>query len=131
MTNYENRKSEIEPITRMGLRVAVDKDTNEIHVCGGFSCSKCLFGPVSICHKKTLAWADAECIETAVDWTKVPVDTPILVKDLEWKEWSRRYFSHYENGRVYTFADGLTSWTSHDDWKDWNYAKLAEADDGI
>ena len=129
MTNYEKHRAEIEPIARMGRKVAIERATNIICACGGMRCVNCLFYDYSnkkTCDEVALAWADAEYIEPEFDWTKVPVDTPILVKDLERKEWSRRYFSHYENGRVYAFAGGRTSWTAYDDWKDWNYAKLAE-----
>ncbi len=131
MTNYEHYKSGIEKLARMGQKVAIKKDTNEITHCIGLGCGNCLFGDYDSCTKNSMAWADAEYIEPQVDWSKVAVDTPILVKDFDRKDWSRRYFSHYENGRVYAFANGLTSWTSYDDWKSWNYAKLAEVDNGI
>lgn len=131
MTNYEHYKSEIEKIVRLGRTVAIDKD-GKPHACGTINCEDCIgSGKGKSCYVIISEWADAEYIEPEVDWSKVPVDTPILVKQLRHNNWSRRYFSHYENGRVYTFADGLTSWTSHDDWKDWNYAKLAEVDNGI
>ena len=66
--------------------------------------------------------------EVCVDWSNVAVDTPILVSD-NGNYWSRRYFAKYENGRVYTFKDGTTSWTNH--WNEpiaWKYAKLAESE---
>lgn len=74
-----------------------------------------------------------QSIRVQRDWSKVPVDTPILVKQFRHNDWSRRYFSHYDNkhGLVCAFSDGKTSWTGQDDWKSWNYAKLAEVNDGI
>lgn len=129
MTNYEKRREEIEPLTRMGIRIAIEKETNEIRACNGLACSDCLFRPYDNCAKRAIEWADSEYIEPQVDWSKVAVDTPILVKRFEHNDWSRRYFSHYENenGFVCAFSDGKTSWTAdNDDWKDWNYAKLAE-----
>lgn len=60
-----------------------------------------------------------------VDWSKVPVDTPILVSKNKTK-WERRYFAKYEDGAVFAFRNGATSW-SDDSWPfDWDYAKLAE-----
>lgn len=134
MTNYEKNRAEIEPITRMGIQVAIERDTNKICTCSIIRCKNCLFyDDTKSCDEVALAWADAEYIEPQVDWSKVAVDTPILVKRFEHNDWSRRYFSHYENenGFVCAFSDGKTSWTAdNDDWKDWNYAKLAEDNNG-
>ena len=61
-----------------------------------------------------------------VDWFKVPVDTKILVSD-DGEHWVRRYFAKYENGRVYAFYDGATSFTgSNESLLGWKYAKLYE-----
>lgn len=43
-----------------------------------------------------------------VEWEKVPVDTPILIKGTF--EILKRYFAKYENGYVYFYSDGRTSW---------------------
>ena len=62
-----------------------------------------------------------------IDWTKVKVDTPVLVKDSDDSEWVRRYFAKYENGAVCVFASGFTSWTAQSlTPKFWLFAKLAE-----
>ena len=68
-----------------------------------------------------------ECI----DWTKVPVDTKILVSNYnDASVWIRRYFAKYENGIIYAFSDGLSSFTVGDTYGDsvcdWKYAKLYE-----
>ena len=130
MTNYEHYKSEIEKFARMGQKVAVKKDTNEIVSCIdiGSGCDNCLFGGNGSCVQKSMAWADAEYIEPEVDWSKVAVDTPILVKDVWNKNWLKRYFAKYENKRVYAFNDGKTAWSSDAEPIYWNYAKLAEAE---
>lgn len=62
-----------------------------------------------------------------VDWSKVPVDTPILVS-LDDKLWLCRYFANFKNGIVYTWSGGATSWSvPRKDHKDaWSFAKLAE-----
>lgn len=46
-----------------------------------------------------------------VDWSKIPVDTPIIVKQLGNKE-AMRYFHKYERERVYYYSGGCTSWSS-------------------
>lgn len=38
MTNYEFYKNEIEKLTRMGLRIAIEEDTKEICTCADIHC---------------------------------------------------------------------------------------------
>mgnify|MGYP000957334775 FL=1 len=63
-----------------------------------------------------------------VDWSKVPVDTPILVRDFETSKWEKRYFAFFENGRVNAWCGGTTSWSNENITRtiSWRYAKLAE-----
>ena len=61
--------------------------------------------------------------ERPVDWSTVKVDTPILVSS-DNNEWYKRYFSRYEDGIVFAFANGTTSWSSQRSDIDWRYAKL-------
>ena len=49
-------------------------------------------------------------IEDEIDWNKVEVDTKVLVRDRPYNEWLKRHFAKYENGKVYVFDDGRTSW---------------------
>ena len=62
-----------------------------------------------------------------IDWSKVEVDTPILVSN-DNKECIKRYFARYEDGNVYGWLNGKTSWTATGELSIglWNYAKLAE-----
>ena len=55
---------------------------------------------------RELLWS----IEDEIDWNKVEVDTKVLVRDKPYNEWLKRYFAKYENGKVYVFDDGRTSW---------------------
>ena len=71
--------------------------------------------------------------EEVIDWSKVPVDTKILVSNCingagEVIEWRKRYFAKYENGIVYAWNDGKTSFTAELDGScmDWEFAKLYE-----
>lgn len=63
-----------------------------------------------------------------VDWSKVAVDTPILVKQNEQDEWEKRHFAYFKDERVYAWLCGSTSWSAdyEGDTTDWNLAKLAE-----
>lgn len=72
----------------------------------------------------TSLWLDEEYQESEVDWSKVKVDTPILVS-IDGNYWYHRYFAEYRDGRVCAFDDGTTSWTSNVS-TEWEYAKLAE-----
>lgn len=70
--------------------------------------------------------------EIPIDWTKIEVDTPILVRESAMGKWHGRYFARYENGNVYTWKDGATSWSAENDDRCmvfWKYAKLYEKED--
>ena len=60
-----------------------------------------------------------------VDWSKVKVDTPIIVRN-DGCVWVRRYFAEYKNGKVRTYFNGATSWSSDGRMGSWDCAKLAE-----
>ena len=91
--------------------------------CGNLSCG--------VCHMLQMIWLledYEEPEEPKTDWSKVKVDTPILVRDTEHEDWYRRYFSKYVNGAVCAWDNGYTSWTASDDCA-WKYAKLAESEE--
>lgn len=83
------------------------------------------------CRMLQMIWLLEEYEEPETDWSKVEVDTPILVRGSEDGDWLRRHFAKYEGGIVYTWKDGHTSWTvSHDkEVTGWNFAKLAESEE--
>lgn len=85
------------------------------------------------CRKNILKWLLSEYKEPEIDWSKVKVDTPILVKDILKSEWIKRYFAKYENGRVYVWKEGKTSWSAVNelDVNSWKYAKLAESEETV
>lgn len=65
--------------------------------------------------------------EPEVDWSKVAVDTPILVKEKGTHFWNQAYFAQYKDGVVWAWCGGRTSW-NESVMKDWEYAKLAETE---
>jgi hypothetical protein len=87
----------------------------------------------SIPIKCTCFTDEPQCIDIAeylgiVDWSKVPVDTPILVTETDGCPWKKRYFAFFDGKIVQAWKYGATSW-SIDNKRDtisWPYAKLAE-----
>ena len=70
--------------------------------------------------------------EEYLDWSKVPVDTKVLVSD-NGDTWYKRHFAKYENGSVHVFPDGRSSFTTEvsDIIYPWKYAKLYEEQDKL
>lgn len=133
MTNYEHYKDTIiKDAVFQGRPVAV-KENGEPCLCGqGISCSSCLFNVTGqFCEEKRKEWFNSEYKEPAIeiDWEKVPIDTPILVKHYETQEKHKRYFAKYEHGKIYAYSDGATSWSVHNGIIDWECAKLANEED--
>ena len=134
MLNREKYAKEIIEIACNGGNIAVVN--GKLENCRKTQCNECNFngGTIRDCEIKTRKWANSEYvepIEPPVDWSKVPVDTPVLVtdrKDAAESEWEKRYFAKYENGMVYTWANGATSW-SGEIVSSWMYAKLAESEE--
>lgn len=131
MLNIEKYKEELENIGVInpnGLAVIDGKPC----MCQEAECNMCEFrSEESCCFYKTDNWLFSEYKEPEVDWSKVEVDTPILVKDILKSEWIKRYFAKYENGRVYVWKEGKTSWSAVNelDVNSWKYAKLAESEE--
>ena len=88
--------------------------------CGHVTCE--------ICRMLQMIWLLEDYEESETDWGKIEVDTPILVKDREDGDWLKRYFAKYEDGYVYAWGNGCTSWTA-DNMYAWNYTKLAESEE--
>ena len=96
--------------------------------CGGISCSWC-----SILLN---LWLDEEYMEPPkpeVDWSKVPVDTLVRVRDREDQEWILRYFKGINEDslrRTYeVWESGATSKTANGKYLRWNYCELVEDED--
>ena len=133
MTNKEKYAKEILDIACAGDNVAMRKSDNVVVGCKNLKCSDCAFNPnrKGYCNDMVEKWANSEYVEPPVDWSKVAVDTPILVKDYECDNWNRGYFAMYKNGTVFTWYHGATSWSAEgdSDITSWRYAKLAESEE--
>lgn len=128
MTNKEKFAKEIIEIACIGESLAVINGMPA--VCIGTMCGECDFLGKS-CNEKIKEWANSEYVEPPVDWSKVAVDTPILVKDNEEERWKKRHFAKYEDGKVYAYCNGATSWSARrsDNISGWDMAKLAESEE--
>lgn len=128
MTNREKFAEQILDIACNGNWMAVNKATLEPITCQELPCKDCLFCVLDKgCDRSEMKkWANSEYVEPPVDWSKVAVDTPILVNDSNDHRWLRRYFAKYENGSVFAWNDGRTSWSSKGHATAWKLAKLPE-----
>lgn len=133
MTNKEKYGKEILDIACTGDCVAMRNSDNVIVGCRKLECSECAFTThgKGDCNDMVEKWANREYVEPPVDWSKVAVDTPILVRDSEKESWRKRYFAKYENETVYAWKLGRTSWSTlrSDGINDWKMAKLAESEE--
>ena len=89
-------------------------------------------GKTSWTTDKTYPWEYAKLVEDQkkpeIDWSKIKVDTPILVRDSEDGKWLERYFAKFEDGKVYAWLGENTSYDTCNAAK-WKYAKLAESEE--
>ena len=93
----------------------------KLEKCGDITCNRC--------RMLQMLWMLEECKEPETDWSKVKVDTLILVRDSEDRGWIKRHFAEYKDGFVYAWRDGHTSWTTYGMPTAWKYAKLAESEE--
>ena len=63
--------------------------------------------------------------EEVIDWSKIPVDTKMLVSN-GGEIWHKRYFAKYEDGEVYCFSCGASSFSIDDisSVASWKHYKL-------
>lgn len=133
MLNREKYAEEIIEIACNGGNIAVVN--GKLENCRKTQCNECNFngGTIRDCEIKTRKWANSEYvepIEPQVDWSKVPVDTPIYVRCRSSDEWEKKHFAKFENNYVYAWSDGKTSWsTTNGSTMVWEHAKLAESEE--
>ncbi len=123
-----NREKYIDGILALHSWTVVD---GKIVRCGNVPCEGCLFyNEAASCSPSKEQWLKEEYTEPEVDWSKVEIDTPILVRDHEARRWCVRHFAEFKNGNVYAWEAGCTSWTAvQGGMVPWQQAKLAEESD--
>lgn len=60
-----------------------------------------------------------------VDWSKVPKDTRVFVRDSTDKEWKKAHFALYDKGTFYVYQEGMSSWTAEKIYP-YRYCELAK-----
>ena len=121
MKNYEKYEDEIKKCDGSNFcRDFVKPHILKSRSCTNTSCDQCKMFQ--------MLWLMEDYKEPEVDWSKVEIDTPILVRDYESQEWEARHFAKYENGVIYAWVGGCTSWNTSN-MTTWEYAKLAESED--
>lgn len=81
-------------------------------------------------------WLDEEYeepLKPGIDWSNVPVDTLVRVRDAEDEEWLLRYFKGINDKhlrrRYEAWESGATSKTASGKYLCWRYCELVEDDD--
>ena len=126
MTNREKFKDEPDEMLSAFLAAVEGKPVH----CEDMDCQECDFrGKCPVREKCVIDWLNAEYQEPPVDWSKVPIDTPVLAS-CDGKRWYRRYFAGMRGGEPEAYACGATSW-SIDDKRTcrWDHLKLAEGNE--
>ena len=126
MTNREKFKDEPEQLLSAFLAVVEEKPVHSEDM----DCQECDFrGKCPVREKCVINWLNAEYQGPPVDWSKVPIDTPVLAS-CDGKRWYRRYFAGMRGGEPEAYACGATSW-SVDDKRTcrWAHLKLAEGNE--
>ena len=117
MKNQKYFEKEILQIAITGQAVAVHKERLEPMVCSKNVCNDCLnCGENGRCKKDKEAiakWMNEEYIDPAerVDWSKVAIDTPILVRNDECNIWERGYFAGIGKDGIFVYPNGTTNFT--------------------
>lgn len=131
MTNRERYAEKILDIAVTGHPFAININ-GEVNSCGKVPCDECIFRKNKVtdisCGEKIKEWSEQEYVEPPVDWSKVPVDTKVFVRDSDSESWYPRYFARFKNGGIFTWTNGTTSFSAKgfDDVTLWRQGKLAE-----
>ena len=127
-----NKEKYADKIIEIAVRSKLALKDGKPIPCTRMRCSECgFFSPDHSCRFNACEWLDSEYVAPPVDWSKVAVDTPILVRDSREEAWRKRYFAKYDDNAVYAWSGGATSWSacSSSDIANWKMAKLAESEE--
>ena len=113
MLNKEKYEKEILDIACSGSSIGMRNGV----LCACNSIGDCIYcdfyGNKTICGIAIKEWANSEYKEREIDWSKVPVDTPILITYSCYT--LKRHFAKYYNKTIYFYPDGTTSWSFNQD----------------
>lgn len=108
MTNFEKHK---EDLTHYGIGMCANIN-GKVAECGPGKCKKCDFGNAEECDIERTKWLYEEAVEKPIDWSKVPIDTKVLIARRGGAK-AKRYFAGVDvNGVPCYYSCGATSWSS-------------------
>ena len=134
MKNKKKFKKELYDLLCAGSSLAVDQNGNPVPR-NTIDCSDCMLCFVTCCQERRKKWLESEYIEPEVDWSRVPIDTKVLVADSVDGPWIPRYFAGLDKkGTPLAWQFGRTSFTSKDKRPEekasvWEYIKLYDKED--
>lgn len=105
------------------------KHHGDLCACSSIDCFYCDFNTEVNCKEKISEWANSEYKEPEIDWTKVPVNTPVYVRNNSSNNWNKMHFCRFDpnNNLYYCYFNGNTSWSNEEiSLCGWKQCKLAE-----
>ena len=113
MLNKEKYAKEILDIVCRGESVC--KQNGRIRSCSEVLCCDCDFDENYGCTPAFIAWANSEYKEHEIDWSKVPIDTPLVIINSDRKVIYRHFaFVHHDiEDMVCVYENGKTSFSDH------------------
>lgn len=135
MRNREKFRDEIIKAIKSRETCEFMNDTVIPEFIGSKTDSKCIceMGDCRACLIRFTLWLDEEYMEPPkpeVDWSKVPVDTLVRVRNRAEDKWVLRYFKEigdeHLNCRYFTWLGGTTSKTAEGCFMCWKYCELVE-----
>ncbi len=127
MTNREKFKDELDEMLSVFLAVVEGKPVP----CEDTDCRECDFrGKCPVRENCVIDWLNAEYQEPSVDWSKVPIDTPVLASD-DGEKWHKRYYAGVgDDGDPKVYSFGQTSWSGTDGARiSYEFMRLAEGNE--
>ena len=121
MTNYEKYKDLVISCLMQDSICDLAHEVYEDKTCDRRACKEC--------REFTAEWLKREY--SGIDWSKVPVDTPVIIKDE--KGTMFRHFAKYYHAHVFVYANGQTSWTNDGETEAWEpeFVKIGRDEDAI
>lgn len=130
MKNREKYKNELMNVIKMDGRLCGFVKKHDVFRMIGTNWESFCEMDCVACGTALQIWLDEE---PEVDWNKVPVDTLVMVRNHESKEWNLRYFCEFNGDtdhKYSTFPDGRTSKTATYYIENWRFCELVEVEDG-
>ena len=129
MKNREKYKNELMDVIKMDGRICGFVKKHDVFRMIGTGWESFCEMDCIACGTALQIWLDEEY---EVDWSKVPVDTLVRVRNDKNGEWLLRYFCEWSGDtdhKYSTFPEGRTSKTATFYIENWRYCELVEVED--